>query len=490
PLRELAKDFGLPLPANADAVAERTLAEILVRQRSDGGFALWPEQTESRVWVSAYALWVLDEASHRGAHVPKSVFERGRAYLREHLASDWERDSASSAFALDVLAMQGALDTGYAKRLLERRDRLPLFAKGLLLHALAVGKAPAALREPLARDISNRLRISGDAAYVAENVGTEYAPLMDSPARTSAIVLYAFLANEPKHALVTPLVRGLLAVRRGGTYRNTQENAFALLALDAYRRVRETKLPSFTAAAFLGLKKLVELDAEGRSTRPVAASFPMSELVAAPNSLLTFEKEGSGTVFYEARLRYAPSEPAKRSIDLGFFVSKTLRAIRPEELSTLPANAPEGGTTKFHAGDLIVADLLVVTPSAREYVVVDDPLPAGFEPVDTRLRTTAGAFASAGAAARSDCDGCDEGDGDAGDADSFAYGYSEAWARQELRDDRALYFVDHMPGGIYHYRYFARATSAGRFVVPPTKAEGMYEPETFGRTAAGIVEIE
>ncbi len=91
PLRELAKDFGLPLPANADAVAERTLAEILGRQRSDGGFALWPESRETLVWVSAYALWVLDEAADRGARVPKSALERGRAYLREHLASDWEK---------------------------------------------------------------------------------------------------------------------------------------------------------------------------------------------------------------------------------------------------------------------------------------------------------------------------------------------------------------------------------------------------------------
>ncbi|HVR18849.1 MAG TPA: alpha-2-macroglobulin family protein, partial [Polyangiaceae bacterium] len=489
PLRELAKDFGLPLPRNADAVADRTIAEILTRQRSDGGFALWPESPKSLLWVSSYALWVLDEASRRGARVPKAALERGRAYLRERLASDWERDAPSSAFALDVLAMLGALDLGYAKRLLEQGDRLPLFAKGLVLHALAVGKAPAALRDPLARDVANRLRVSGDAAYVAENVGSEYAPLMDSPTRTSAIVLRALLANDPKHPLVTPLVRGLLAVRRGGAYRTTQENAFALLALDSYRRAREDKLPSFVGTAALADRKLVELSAQGRSTRSANASLPMSELLTRPNALLTFDKHGSGTLFYEARLRYAPVEPAKSAIDQGFFVTKTLRALPPEELPRLSASAPERGATRFRAGDLVVADLLVVTPSAREYVVIDDPLPAGFEPIDSQLRTTATAYSEAGqAAAESECEGCDESGADG--AGEHGGGYSFAWSRQELRDDRALTFVDHMPGGIYHYRYFARATTAGRFVVPPTKAEGMYEPETFGRTAATIVEIE
>ena len=128
-----------------------------------------------------------------------------------------------------------------------------------------------------------------------------------------------------------------------------------------------------------------------------------------------------------------------------------------------------------------------MTPSAREYVVIDDPLPAGFEPIDARLRTTTTAYSHAGqATGDAGCEGCDDG----ADAGEVGRGYSSAWSRQELRDDRALTFVDHMPGGIYHYRYFARATTAGRFVVPPTKAEGMYEPETFGRTAAAVVEIE
>ncbi|MET0414238.1 MAG: hypothetical protein ABW217_23205 [Polyangiaceae bacterium] len=49
--------------------------------------------------------------------------------------------------------------------------------------------------------------------------------------------------------------------------------------------------------------------------------------------------------------------------------------------------------------------------------------------------------------------------------------------------------MDHMPAGIYHYRYLARATARGVFVLPPTRAEEMYQPEVFGRTGARVVEI-
>jgi uncharacterized protein YfaS (alpha-2-macroglobulin family) len=68
--------------------------------------------------------------------------------------------------------------------------------------------------------------------------------------------------------------------------------------------------------------------------------------------------------------------------------------------------------------------------------------------------------------------------------------YFEDYSYRELRDDRVLYFSDHMLAGMYHFRYLARATSLGKFVLPPTRVEEMYAPETFGRTGAGEVLVE
>ena len=44
--------------------------------------------------------------------------------------------------------------------------------------------------------------------------------------------------------------------------------------------------------------------------------------------------------------------------------------------------------------------------------------------------------------------------------------------------------------GVYNYTYVARATTPGTFVVPPTKAEEMYSPEVFGRSASDWVIVE
>ena len=46
-----------------------------------------------------------------------------------------------------------------------------------------------------------------------------------------------------------------------------------------------------------------------------------------------------------------------------------------------------------------------------------------------------------------------------------------------------------MPGN-YVYSYLARATTPGSFVVPPAKAEEMYAPETFGRSASDRLVVE
>jgi hypothetical protein len=42
---------------------------------------------------------------------------------------------------------------------------------------------------------------------------------------------------------------------------------------------------------------------------------------------------------------------------------------------------------------------------------------------------------------------------------------------------------------MYRYRYLARATSLGSFVLPPTKVEEMYMPEVFGRTGAETITV-
>ncbi len=515
PLRDLAKDYGIKLPPDVDRVAARTVAAILANQRGDGGFGLWGDSTESSTFVTAYALWGLGEAKRRGLTVPASAVESATRYVRQALepkrlprSPEPERDPrsresgigsaidrASAAFVIDVLAGEGAPDAGRASRLFEERAELPLFARALLLHAMVVGRSDPASISRLATEIEASLRIDGPVAQAVDNTGDRYAVLMDSEARTSAMVLRGLLAARPDHPMGGRLAMGLLAARRGGTWRSTQETAWALLALDAYRRVQEKVEPNFDARVFLGEAEIQHAEFRGRGLTEVSTTLPAANLASAGGAPLGFAVEGSGRLFYEARLRYARKAMPSRPMDRGLYVKKTLRPVTADSLPEALAAMPSGSISRFSGGDLVLGEIVVVTPAPREFVVVDDPLPAGFEAIDARLATTARSADVDRAERRAEAaeDG-EDGDGDEAadepdDRRARGEAYEESAYVREIRDDRVLFFVDHMAAGMYRYRYLARATTHGTFVLPPTRAEQMYAPEVFGRSAADAIVV-
>jgi uncharacterized protein YfaS (alpha-2-macroglobulin family) len=52
-----------------------------------------------------------------------------------------------------------------------------------------------------------------------------------------------------------------------------------------------------------------------------------------------------------------------------------------------------------------------------------------------------------------------------------------------------LLFADQLAAGVYTYSYTARATTIGDFLLPPVKAEEMYEPERFGHGSSARVTV-
>jgi uncharacterized protein YfaS (alpha-2-macroglobulin family) len=488
-LRDLARDFGLPLPPDVERRADDAIAKLVANQHEDGAFGYWPDSRRADAWVTAYAVWGLHVSKAHGRAVPERALEDGLRALRELLRVTPGDTLALSqhAFVVDVLAEVGRPDAGYASRLWERRGEMPVFARALLAHAMVRGRMDEKQAAELVRDLENHLRASGAGALVVENVGDAYAPLLDSPARTTALALRALLALDRAHPLASRLAKGLLAARDGGRWRSTQEAAWALIALDEYRRTQEAKAPEFDARVFLGDALLGRAPFHERSAKTARIHVGADALAAAvPGSVLAFDVEGHGRLFYEARLRYARTTLPTMPLDRGFAVRRVLRSVAPGELAEALRTLPVATSTKVRGGSLVLVDLVVATPTPREHVVIEDPLPAGLEAIDATLATSTRSLAveEAGGAG-------DQADEEASDDDARATGgaWTRAWYHREVRDDRVLTFVEHMPAGIFRYRYLARATTVGTYVVPPTRAECMYEPEVFGRTAASTFEV-
>jgi uncharacterized protein YfaS (alpha-2-macroglobulin family) len=443
-LRDLARPLGEELPADTEAALGAAVKRVLANQRDDGGFGLWPESRQSQPWVTAWALWGLGEARRRGVDVPDRAETRGRAFLLAALAGKEDgppADLALAAFLVDLAAEDGHPDKVLSARLVAARDRLPPFGQALLLHALSVaGQAPDARRD-LARSLETFVRLDGASARAV--VLDPIRPLFDTDSRTTAMILRAFVADAPSHPLVPRLARGLLAQRRNGRFRTTQDAAWALLALDALRRA--SPKPTVDAHVFLGPKSLGEARLGGGV---VAQTFqvPMSGLLGSGGQLLTFTAAG-GTLHYDARLRFGRARLPATPEEAGIFVRRTVRPLGP---------GPRARGT-FVAGELVQVVLDVMTPSPRSFVSIDSPLPGGFEAADASLRSTGRWIRDL---------------------------ESSPGAGRQIRDDRVVFFADALPAGISVFSYVARASTPGTFVTPPARAEEMYVPETFGSTAA------
>ncbi|CAF3441136.1 unnamed protein product, partial [Rotaria sp. Silwood2] len=117
----------------------------------------------------------------------------------------------------------------------------------------------------------------------------------------------------------------------------------------------------------------------------------------------------------------------------------------------------------------------------RYHIALVDYLPAGCEPLNTKLKgTITGDTESSVSRSKRDVFCC-----------GFRPHSTIGWPDHEnLRDERAEAFRSLLWPGVYEWSYIIRATCAGTFSVPPAKAEEMYSPENFGRCATEKVSID
>jgi alpha-2-macroglobulin len=272
------------------------------------------------------------------------------------------------------------------------------------------------------------------------------------------------------------MARWLVRARTKGRWGNTQENGVALEALVDYYKKYEAETPDFTAVVTLGARALASDVFAGRSSEARPHDLPMKELLgrgAAGERLdLGFERKGTGTLHYAARLKYALdlAAPSLAGVDQGFLVARRYAPAKDED--------PASAVTSFKAGDLVRVTLSFRLPKERRFVAVTDPLPAGLEPVESWFATTA-----------ADLSREQEGE-ESQEGDWERWWQKGGFDHVERHDDRVLLFATRLAEGDHVFSYVARATTSGTFRTAPVHAEEMYEPEVFGRTESAVIEVK
>ena len=471
--------------------------ELSRRQRADGGIRYWYDYDWSSPWLSAYAGFFLLDAREAGIPVDSTTLVRLGAYLARFAAlpidtggmNRFERQHRRLALGERVMIVE------YLRRLgkpdVRAEDELltlaPLMTWEDRLH-LAEVLAPRA-------DVRNAAVALVDAAWRAVTPAGRRVDLPDSvytarefPSRVAPVarLLTATLALRPEHPLLGGVIESVLELGRaeGRWAWSTQDYTATVLALAA--------LPQTDGSTQRVVVRAHDRDVLARRVGSVdsTSAVPLTGLLErGPGGTLQLRlrltsdgKRGGAGTYFAVSVEEVPSKPPVTPDVNGIVVERWYERFddgRP--------------VTAVQAGDLVRVRLRVTVPADRAFVAVEDPLPAGLEPVDVSLRTSAtlGPFVTP-ESQRAQRAGDRDRDGPRWQ--SWLYGrwddgWWSPWEHKELRDDKVVYFARMLWTGSYTASYVARATTTGTFVRPPAHAEEMYNPGVRGRSDGGRFDV-
>ncbi len=447
------------------------LQRLYALQHYDGGWGWWLAD-DSNPFISAYVLLGMNEAARAGFAVDSEVMARAASYLQGVLDSppaEHTYHSNTRAFVLYVLAEYGEGDLGRTVALYEKRESLDTYGKAYLMMALHILEPQNQTRvKPLLSDLTSAAILSATGAHWEEKK-TDYWT-MNTNTRSTAIVLEALLRVDPQNQLIPNVVRWLMTARKEGHWETTQETAWSVMALTDFMVATGELQADYDYQVILNGKAL------GQATITTQNVAETRKLVVAVKDLLRDESNrvvlerlapsaqqtGQGQLYYSLYLRYYLPVEDVVALNRGIVVSRQYVLL----------DEPERPVDTARIGDVILVKLTIIAPNDLDYLVLEDPLPAGCEALDTSLKTTSAAYQ--------------------GPELTKQEGRPPYWwyfTQSELRDEKVALFATYLGKGTYEYSYLIRASISGRFLTMPTYAYEMYFPEVFGRGDGGVFTI-
>lgn len=421
-----------------------------------GGLPYWPGSGEERSgtgnpFVTAYALWAVQQASSAGFTIPAGVEENlSGATLK--IAQNKAQTPYLRALALFVMAnyATSALELDDYLSVYRDREKLSDEGRALLALALHTRKAATKERDQLVRELGDltvkdrafdpNTFASGDRAFA-----TAFAALDE--------IKPATWTKEKREAAL----KRLTALLDDAPGHSTQENLWALYAFRGVVRsdakgapIAKLKAPRTRAAVPI-------LSPDSTSAlwpgRDVAQAVPIALQEMAPQT---------APLSYLLQATYTPppglADNDRR--DRGFRVERVVKNI------TDPAR---NGSTQapYKLNDRLLVTYRIVAAKQAYYVALEDELPAGVENISPDLAMFA------------DTLGVKPEEGGRFCELSFV----------ERRDQKTTLYFDRVANGSSSYTVLLRVSSPGAFRWPAAVLTPMYDPRRSGQSPASEVSV-
>ncbi len=467
------KKLGIERPdlkASLEVNVSRQVQRLYALQHQDGGWGWWLADGSNST-LTAYALLALYNAKQGGFAVDDRVMERAQQFLIRSFEKPLDVKATYTfnerAFIIFTLTEIGGNYTSRAVNLFDQRTNLANYGKAYLLMAMQKLKLPQA--QTLQSELTSAAIPSATGAHWEEAQNDYWT--MNTNTRSTALAIMALSRTDPRNAALANAVRWLMVARKEGHWETTQETAWSVLALTEYMQSTGELQGNYAYQAAVNGKTIGDGKVDKASVdQPATFSVAIKDLVQnAANDLVITRGAGDGRLYYSAFLNYYLPADNIPALNRGILVARQYEAVDPQTLK------PTGQIIQSaKIGDYVKVTLTVIAPNDLHYLVMEDPLPAGFEAVDATLKTSSAAAQTPQLKEKQPEQTIE---------DRWFRPYWYYWAHTDVRDDRVAMFATYLGRGTYEYSYLVRASIMGEFRTLPARAWEMYFPDVFGRSS-------
>ena len=391
---------------------------------------------------------------------------------------------------------------------------------------------PASVKNEVFKTLENRISIDGRGAYLGQYKNQWLWEYYETPIKDTALLLKAFTADKRQNPIIDKVLRWILRSRaKDGAWGSTNNTVSVIDALtDFLEWKRETESEFDLSLNLDGKEKMKYVFDQDTILNVFETFIPTKDFAIGKMSLLDFYKTNknnlSNTFYYDMLLKYFLPIDTVPPRDEGFAISREFYRLDDEK--------NEGPLAEAKVGDVLKGHLTIVVPKDRNFVSIEDFIPAGMEIVNFKLATEDKSlqkqkqenpyfrdyFQGGRGALDNQNTASDRGGGfyeyAAGIGTSFrnllalisfgGIGGTDELAddeynpkerartffadAEESHDDRLFLFRERLPAGVYEFDYFVRALIPGKYHHLPAVASEMYFPENFGRTSGGYFSIK
>ena len=471
-------------PINIDEAIEENLILVYKNQRYDGGFSYWYQSRESAPYLSAYILYGLNTIEGAGYKIKKTVKDKLVKYLTSYIdkivgrledSPDGETkkiDKNILAYILFALKESGISKDKLIISLYKDIKSLNILSKSYLLMML---DNKDQVKEVI-DIIQNEITIDQRGAFIDEDK-LSYV-YMTNNIKNTCSVLQALARKEINNPLISKLIAWLVTNKKEGDKRTTQDTISILVSFTEFLGITEETASEYDVDLNINGQKVKDIQVRRDNVfKNYNYTTSLSDLnFSMQDNKIGFEKNGEGRLYYDIVMKYFVPIETVNPRNEGFEINR-------QYYKTDDKNH-ERPLKQAKIGDTLKGKLKIIVNEERNFVVIENPLPAGFELVNFNLKTSDKTLKTEPDIYFDHIDTKDI----MYEESEYRF-YQSFWSNKEFRDDKLLYFADILPKGVYEIEFYVNVVSSGEFRHPPAIIREMYYPEIFGRTSGDIFNV-